>query len=286
MIKEIFPETVTNEFINALPRKELSEKQKKHSYAKYYFKDMAEIPQADLDIVNAGAIPTHNALPIQKAKDLLKDGYLDAETGYCVLEDGSGFVATKVFMKDVTPAMIDWWFNWHPLKHLRYMIWCPVAHAGIRAQNPYAHLDQTYIPLEKRNIGRVHYPTEGFRIDSAMDLEIAFHNPSVLGISQEMIDQSSLATFQIATCTNLVPRIPVNLFFHAIRKVDGGIEFRSRYWLKYTVKNGAFVQNKTPLPKSLILSLSRNNCIHSLTEYNNLASFLPELYHEQKGLIL
>ena len=35
-----------------------------------------------------------------------------------------------------------------------------------------------------------------------------------------------------------------------------------------------------------MIDLVRNNCLHSLTEYNNLASFLPQLYKEMGGKIV
>jgi hypothetical protein len=34
-----------------------------------------------------------------------------------------------------------------------------------------------------------------------------------------------------------------------------------------------------------MIDLARNNCLHSLIEYNNLASFLPQLYEEMDGRI-
>ena len=285
-MKTTFPKIVTNEYINNMPRMELTEEQKDKPYSKYYHKDMAKIPQVDLDMVNAGPVNAEKALPIHRANEMLNDGYLDVETGYCLMEDGTGMAATKVFMPNVTPQMIDWWFNWHPLDSLRYMIWCPVAHAGISAKTPEAHLDASGVPMHIRNIGKVHYPIEGFYLEKTSPVVIAFQKPSVLGLTQEMIDNSSMSTFEIATCTNRFPKIPINVFFHAVREVEGGIEFRSRYWLMNTVKNGVVKRSKLPIPKSIVLSMSRNNCIHSLTEYNNLASFLPQIYKERQGLIL
>lgn len=285
-MKNVFLEKVTNEFINKMPRRELTAEEKALPYSKYYFKDMAPIPDEDLAIVNAGAIDPAKALPIKDAARLLDDGYLPAETGFCVMPDGSGFAATKVFMPDVTPQMIDWWFNWHPLVGLRYAIWCPVAHDGISAKTPEAHLDSSGTPLHKRNIGRIHYPDEGFDLKGVQHIEIAFRRPEVLGISMVEIEKSSMATFEIATCTNMSPRMPINVFFHAIREVPGGIEYRSRYWLKYTLDNDTVKKSGLPIPgKGLIYHMARNNCVHSLTEYNNLASILPSLYNETEGKI-
>ena len=284
--KTLFPDTVTNEFINSMPRRELTAEEKAQPYSKYYYKDMAKIPQEDLDLVNAGPIDPSKALPISQAARLLDDGYLETETGFCRMPDGSGFAATKVFMPGVTTEMIDWWFNWHPLEGLRYAIWCPVAHDGISAKTPEAHLDSSGTPLHTRNIGKIHYPIEGFDLKGAQKIEIAFYSPSIFGITDEQANDSSLSTFEIATCSNLKPRMPINIFFHAIREVEGGIEYRSRYWLKYTVKDGKACKGSSPLPtKDQIYYMARCNCIHSLTEYNNLASILPSLYDEMGGKI-
>lgn len=118
------------------------------------------------------------------------------------------------------------------------------------------------------------------------NIEIAFRKPEVLGITQEQMEHSSLSTFEIATCIERDKNFPINVFFHAIREVPGGIEYRSRYWLKYTIKNDKPVCSKLPIPnKKLMYYMARSNCIHSLTEYNNLASILPSIYAEYEGKI-
>ncbi|OOB79437.1 MAG: hypothetical protein BEN18_03930 [Epulopiscium sp. Nuni2H_MBin001] len=284
-LEDIFPDELTNDFINSMPRKKLTAEQKARPYSKYYYKDMAKIPQADLDIINAGPISSKKALSIYEAKEILKDGYLEAETGYCVMPNRTGFAATKVFMPNVTPKMINWWFNWHPLEGLRYMIWCPVGHTDISAKEPNKHLDNTYVPLKIRNIGTTHYPEEGFNVEGSTNIEIKFRSPQILGITPDMVKNSSMKAFQIATCSNKIPPIPINIFFHAVRLVNGGVEFRSHYWLNYTIKNNKISVSKIPLPIQVVSALAKNNCIHSLIEYNNLASILPQLYKEQAGQI-
>jgi phloretin hydrolase len=285
-IKNVFPKIITNEFINSMPRRELTEEEKALPYSKYYYKDMARIPQEDLDIVNRGPVDPILALPISRRNKIMESGYLPAETGYCLMPDGSGFAATKVFMPGVTTEMIDWWFNWHPLAGLRYAIWCPVAHKTISALTPEAHLDSSNVDLHIRNIGKIHYPVEGFNLEGAQKLEIAFKSPEQMGFDKKLLESGSISTFETATVTNVFPRMPINIFFHAIREVEGGVEYRSRYWLRYTFdRNGNIVKSRYPLPKSIVLAMARNNCIHSLTEYNNLASILPSLYKETAGEI-
>ncbi len=53
-MEDVFPHPVTNAFINSMERKMLTPGQKILPYAHYYEKDMALIPQKDLDLVNEG----------------------------------------------------------------------------------------------------------------------------------------------------------------------------------------------------------------------------------------
>jgi phloretin hydrolase len=285
-MKNVFPKIITNEFINGMTRRELTPEEKALPYSKYYYKEMAKVPQEDLDIVNKGPIDPGQALPIFRRNKLMEPGYLPAETGYCLMPDGSGFAATKVFMPGVTARMIDWWFNWHPLVGLRYAIWCPVAHKSISALTPEAHLDSSGVDLHIRNIGRIHYPVEGFSLEGAQKIEIAFKSAEQMGLDEKLLKSGSISTFAAATVTHVFPRMPINIIFHTVREVPGGVEYRSRYWLTYTMnRKGNIVQSKWPRPKSLVLAMARNNCIHSLIEYNNLASILPLLYKEMDGKI-
>jgi hypothetical protein len=280
----IFPSTVSMDDIRGMKRRKLTEAEEAKPYAKYFHKEMAEIPAAVLEKVNAGPVDPSLATPVQDRNDLMKPGYLDMETGYTVMPDGSGFAATLVKMPGVTPEMLDWWFNWHPLEGLRYAMWCPVAHTDISAKNPALHLDSSGVALKERNYGTTHYPVEGFNQASSQKVAIEFFSPQDYGLDMDMFKEPNISR---AYCANVIlnlMKIRFNTFFHAIREVDGGVEYRSRYWVGYTMKAGDPVRSKIP-PVFKMIDLARNNCLHSLTEYNNLASFLPQLYEEMGGKI-
>ena len=124
-------------------------------------------------------------------------------------------------------------------------------------------------------------------MEGAQKLEIAFKSAEQMGFDEKLFKSGSMSTFATATVTNVRPPMPINIFFHAIREVKGGVEYRSRYWLTYTFdRKGNIVKSRFPLPKSIVLAMARNNCIHSLIEYNNLASILPSLYKEMDGKIV
>ncbi len=281
---KVFPAHVTMDDIRSMKRRKLTEAEKQKPYSKYFYKELAEIPAEDLEKVNAGPVDPSSVTSIRDRNDLMKPGYLDVETGYTVLEDGSGFAATLVEMPGVTPDMLDWWFNWHPLEGLRYAMWCPVAHTDISVQNPAQHLDSSGVALRERNYGSTHYPVEGFNVQGSQKVWIQFFCPEDFGLDMSMFKEPGISRVYCANVIIDLMRIPFNVFFHAIREADGGVEYRSRYWVGYTMKNGAPARVKRPVPYKMI-DLARNNCIHSLIEYNNLASFLPQLYEEMGGKI-
>ena len=281
---KIFPHPVAMNDIRKMKRRELTSEEKKKPYAKYYYKELAEIPAGDLDKVNAGPVDSSRATKIQNRNDLMKPGYLDVETGYTVMPDGSGFAATLVKMPGVTPEMLDWWFNWHPLEGLRYAIWCPIAHIGISVKKPERHMDSSGIALKERNYGSKHYPVEGFNVQGAETVRIEFFSPADFGLDMGMFKEPGISRSYCANVIINTWNLPFNVFFHAIREVKGGIEYRSRYWVGYTMKSGRPVRPLLPLPFKM-MDLARNNCLHSLTEYKNLASFLPQLYKEMGGKI-
>ena len=53
------------------------------------------------------------ALKIEDRNKLFEPGYLPCEIGYCVMEDGSAYLANRTEMPGVTPEMFEWWFAWH-----------------------------------------------------------------------------------------------------------------------------------------------------------------------------
>jgi hypothetical protein len=101
-----FGDPITMDEIRSMKRRDLTDAEKVKPYAKYYYKDLAEIPAEDLAKVNAGPVDPAKALPIDKRNDMMKPAYLDVETGYTVMPDGSGFAATLVKMPGVTPEML------------------------------------------------------------------------------------------------------------------------------------------------------------------------------------
>lgn len=285
------------EDVNKEPRRELTEDEKARPYAKYHYKELGEISAENLEKLNAGPCDPLLAMPAERRSDLLLPDYQSVETGWCLMPDGTGFSATRVFFPGCTPDMLNWWFAWHPLEGLRYDIWCPNCHTDISIDDPHNNKDSTNISIKSRNYGRLHHCVEGFSLDALNNVDIKFYTPAefgldpvrtaltpcgaIIGIGCFVPALQMAETFGVET--DNPTHLPFNIALHTSRPVDGGMELRSRYWLGKFLKNGEVADAK--LPGFDYEAGAWNNCRHSLIEYSNLASFLPELYKEQGGRI-
>ena len=156
-------------------RLELNDSERKHSYSKYYDLPMTPVPEEKMAILAKGPIDPSLALRIEDRNDLFRPGYLECETGYCIMEDGTGYLANHTFMPGVTREMFEWWFAWHSVEDLRYRIWDPEDHYYARNQNMERVLDAS-LPMRERTWGTQHVILEDIG-GGADDLILNFEYP-------------------------------------------------------------------------------------------------------------
>lgn len=88
----------------------LTPEEQAKSYTKYYYEPLAPVPAEKRKILADGPIDPAGALDIRDRNRLFEPGYLENEIGYCVMPDGSAYLANLTAMPGVTPEMFDWWF--------------------------------------------------------------------------------------------------------------------------------------------------------------------------------
>lgn len=251
---------------------QLSEQEKNRSYKKYFDMDMAKQPAELLEIINNGPINPADATKIENMDDLLKPSYLKTEVGYCVMEDGTAFVANLTKMPGVTKEMFDWWFAWHGLEPLRYKIWDRDDHFGIETTHRDRLVDSA-IPMHERIWGVTHSVIEDTGA-GAEPLNINFHSPMEMGFNMEMLNNSEVLSI---VCANGDTAVMV----HSIRSIDCGIELRSRFWLGYNMvqqKPLKLIPDGVRIPLQVPEGLVR----HCIKEFSHLAKMLPLIYTEEK----
>lgn len=161
----------------------ITEEQKKLSYAKYFYKPLAPMPEESVRIAESGPVAIEKALHIDDRNLLFEPGYLDTEIGYCVMEDGTGFVANLTKMPGVTAEIFDWWFAWHGLGELRYSIWDPEDHYSARSLDPAIGRAKN-LSMKERYWNTTHVVVEDIGM-GAQDIHASFKDPKDMGFDYE-----------------------------------------------------------------------------------------------------
>lgn len=272
-----------------LERYKLTEAEKAKPYSKYFYKDLASWDPEHMAKMDKPIDPAL-ALPIERISDLLNPGDLDCEVGWCIMPDGSGFIANHRVWPGVTVEMIQWWFAWHALEDLRYKIWFPAGHYGISvSEETRRKITDPKVPLVEKVTGVTHHvvescdgPTENIFIDFLKPEEMGFdmsryHAPNVgcvcggHGVSQMINPPLGLPNFKGSAA-----------MVHFFREVEGGIEQRTRFWIGKKFLNGSPIHTLpggVKIPPYPVAGLAR----HNVKEFANLQSFLPQIYSEHGG---
>jgi hypothetical protein len=256
----------------------LSERSDVNELSDYLTRPLATPPPDVLEAIARGPIDPDDALARGDVERLLDPAPLAAETGWCTLSDGVGYVAVRTAMPSVTGEMVDWWFDWHPRESLRYRVWHPPAHRANSLEPP--------APGGARpHWGAVHHPVEDVGT-GVVHARIAFHRPSEMGFSGDALEHPEVASIVCGYAGDDRRRVRHTPMFHVFLRDGDGVVLRSRFWLGAAVRpygpagalgerllNNRYVRRRT-LPARLPRVLAR----HCAEEYANLGELLPELY--------
>jgi phloretin hydrolase len=249
----------------------LTEKQKNLSYAKYFYVPMAPIPDEKLAILKSGPIDPSKAMRIENRTELQNPVHTACETGFCIMEDGSGYVANLTFWPGVTVEMVNWWYLWHSLEDARYMIWDPEDHFYARNLDRAMALDQS-LPIYERVCRSKHEVLEDIG-GGASPITIEFKKPSEVGLNESKIGIDKGVTMLAGNLVGIATGV------HIFREVDGGVELRSRFWIGHNIVDGKPVRTIPHVPIEIAMGLYN----HAIKEYTNLGVLLPKVYAEEKN---
>lgn len=268
---------------NMFQKVPVMEEDKSKSYYKYYNLEMAPAHDAFYDMVNKGQIDSALALKFEDRNDLFDPGYLDTEIGYCVMEDGTGFLANLTIMPGVTAEMFEWWFAWHGLDDLRYKIWNLEDHHKVEIVEK-ERIKNNNLTYRERLWNTTYEITE----DTGMGLDkikINFKNPEDLGFNMSKIGTEDCSTIICGVghvdkegSKTSMPTVMT----HFLREIEGGVELRTRVWIGWNVEDGREVKG---LADETIISedVPKNLLLHNIKEYSHLAQILPQIFEEEKN---
>ena len=260
----------------------LTDAESKRPYAKYYTRPMTPPAPGVYDAIVHPADPGLALLPGQINK-LLEPGACKLERGWCQLPDGSGYVVGYADMPGVTIEMLDWWFAWHSLESLRYMIWDPEDHfeAKVKPSSMARKLDRN-LSWRERNWDTTDIIVEDIGLGVAT-LEFDFLSPEAIGYNIKKFNDGGFTAInanggppgheRIICCTQNA------------RPTKAGIELRSCFWLGWIFENGQPKRVENGIPPTQIAEFGKAAAKHSAKEYHNLAAILPSVYAENYNII-
>jgi hypothetical protein len=273
-------------------RRELTAEEKLRPYAKYYYRPSAPLaPEHAALLADLKPLDPAKADRIQNANDLLASGHTEGENGYCIMPDGSGYVAIHHRLAGATADMFNWWFAWHGLEDLRYRIWYPEYHISARVDpEDRANILDPDRPLPLKFQGMTHHVVEDIGGGVLNAVDISFLTPEDFGFDMSRFHSPNAEALAAANVLAKpvdapadAPRLPV-AFVHLVRNIPGGIEVRNRFWIGYQIVD------KKPmlaLPKGFAVpeEAAQGLFLHDVQEFANLGAILPSLYREHEGKV-
>lgn len=255
----------------------VSNEEKELSYYKHFEQDLAPVSEEKMQILLSG-VSERKAVSFDE-KNLFLSGQDQeyCQTGYGIMEDGTGFVCNTTYMPGVTSEMMDWWFPWHSVgSDLRYKIWDPEDHYFARADKADYVCDPS-VPMHEKTWGVKHYIMED--IGGGPDfLKLCFKSPADFGYDASIVGSEK--------CKSMVCAIGEGncaaAMTHKWYPYKEGILFCSRFWIGYKMEDGKIVK---AIPEGVVIPdlVPKGLFAHNIKEFSNLAAILPSVYEENKG---
>lgn len=243
-----------------LPR--LSPADEARPYSEFYYRGACTPAAETLKLLEQPMDPAL-ALPADQVGRMLDPGYLERETGWCILPDGTGYSAVLTKMPNVTEEANNWWGPWHEQDDLRYKCWFPGSHQKVGPR------------WCQEDVG---CGLEDVFFMQRLTPEVVGFDPARYAASPDLVIVRGQCGYSVpASCTPEDRPMAITVM-HMIRRLpEGGVEYRTRFWSGVWFVNGRPVRM---LPEGARVSEERayGMAYHGACEMATLASILPELY--------
>lgn len=275
-----------SDLIYKLP--ELSPEEKKLPVSRYYTDYPLHAPNPLYrQLLAQGPMDPADALPVADWARLLRpEGYDSVEYGYCMLPDGTGYIANySVLPGNITPEMRMWYVRWLNV-HSRHL---PEGRGNIRYKlwNQVDHLDHGLVDgdfrkgiytLETLDMGRSGKDQAVRSVRHNFDVrDCGFPEASYQGL----LDAHAAVT----SCWESFDCPGSHLVLSVTRPCPlGGVETLSREWIGWREEGGNMVRDPETPQSMLCEQYLRDVQIHNTVEQQHLATFLPDLYAEYSKL--
>ncbi len=255
-------------------------------YERFFRWEMDPLPKHIEQVLEEGQSNSADVLPRTQVNRLLEPGYLPFENGFARMEDGTAHVAVLTQFPGATAEMIDWWFAWHGDETERYKLWHPQAHLYTEWRDPRRGQRLT---CRQKYVGNTSFVDE-YVGPSIQRLAIQFREPKEFGFDEASFEDAGVGTAVCARVGFSDRPVDSGYLIHLIRETSEGCEMRSRFWIgevhlrvlpEENVIDGLL--NRRALRNRILpIRVGRDLFIHCAEEMNHLASFLPQLFAQER----
>jgi DAPG hydrolase PhiG domain len=275
------------------PRPSLSTEELQLPLAKYYDLPLAEPGPREMQIINACPIDPALAIKPENFLDLLQpEGYQPVEYGYCIMPDGTGYLAVYTTYPNCTPQMLGWWFRWLNIHskgmpkgrgNLKYKIWNPLDHWDHGFVNGKDKMDDIWT-VETLDLGAGEQPV--YTVRHHVDLfqyGLTKEKDAALKAVGCWVD-SAYESFHTVDPSH-TQTVGTHLMLTLSRTSPLGImEKCTREWIGWGVKDGKVFRDESTPASMLCEAYLKKVIIHATVEAQQLSKFLPALYAQYKDL--
>jgi len=240
------------------------------------------------DPVIPAAVAAKIAAPMDPAKalrlacvnDLLDPAYDADDMGYCILEDGSGYIGETFHFRGATREMYEWWFAWHGLEEVRYRIWDPQAHVTscVSTRHIGRRLDAS-LSWKDRLVDTTHFTTHVARDGSLDRAVMCFVSPEAFGLDMTRTGSEDVSIVAALHGKADAP-LPSLSSIRVLRDTEDGFIMRIYFWQGILPVMGKCIR----LDNEILLAETAHLAAHCAQEYNRLASILPKIYTENHSI--
>ncbi len=249
----------------------LTPEQRKAPYAAFYDRPAPVIPPECLQIIEHGSdMDPADAITDLNISAMLHPDRIKVENGYCILPDGTGYVAARHVMPGVTFDMYKFWLGWWKAEDhdTRYKIWCPGKHTA------------AFYTYTSEEIGG--------KLEEIYFGNSITHDPRLISLDPDEMSRSVCVMADggnaMSKTYGAPPEEPpmCGVVCHFIYEEPGvpGITMRSRFWQGCQALGGHIVPLRAPgqrVELERLHGLFEHNCL----EMNGLGDLLPGLYRQQ-----
>lgn len=247
----------------------LTPEQEKAPYAHFYYRPAPEFEPWNQKVLEQGSsLRPEDAILAENISDMLHPERIKAESGYCVLPDGTGYVAVLHRWPGITMDMYNFWNDWWTKEdsETRYKIWCPGKHVGAfftyTSEDIGGNLEEIYFGGSVRQ------------------------DPSLLGLNLEEMKKSNCVMTDggnaLSKTYGAGEQVPptAGVVCHFMYQEEDGLTMRSRFWFGYQVLGGGLVKMLAPGTR-VSESMLKGIFEHNVLEMACLRDLLPPLYKQE-----